>query len=406
MKKISTKIGRKATPKRRTDRAGTNSSSVKRVNVSRDISDTTRVLLCVRAGGRCEFDGCNKYLFRHHLTHAEENFSQMAHIVAFKHEGPRGRSGKRPKDINSVDNLMLLCPDCHHLIDRRPEEFPRETLEKYKRNHEERVLRLTAIKADSKTTVVQLKSLIGTQTVAIPAPEIHRAVAPLYPEDPQGFVIDLTNIDGQDEAFYQAAMRTIKRRVERLYEPGMEVEQTRHISLFAMAPIPLLVFLGSQLSNKVTVEPYQRHRDTENWVWKTDGEPVEYKFRKRRDGTDPSSVALLLSLSGTVKLSDLPAEINKEFSVYEITLAKGTPRPSFLRMREDLARFRDVYEEAHSSIRRDHAGVADLHLFPAVPAPVAVLCGRELLPKVDPTLIVYDNDKKSGGFQQILRVNE
>jgi hypothetical protein len=330
----------------------------------------------------------------------------MAHIVAFKPEGPRGRSGKRMKDINSVENLMLLCPECHILIDRNPADFPRETLEKYKRSHEERIHRLTAIKADSKTTVVQLKSRIGAQTVAIPAPEIHKAVAPLYPEDPKGFVIDLTSVDGQDEAFYKAAKRTIKRKLERLYEPGMEVEQTRHISLFALAPIPLLVFLGSQLSNKVTVEPYQRHRDTEDWVWKTDGEPTEYKFHRRRAGTDASCVALLLSLSGTTHLSDLPAEIDEKFSVYEITLATGTPRPSYLRMREDLDRFKDVYEGARSSIRRDHAGLAALHLFPAVPAPVAVLCGRELLPKVDPALIVYDRDKNNGGFQQILRVNE
>lgn len=406
MKKTPSKIGQTVASKSHATRAKANSSPVERINVSRDISDTTRILLCVRAGGRCEFDGCNKYLFRHHLTHAEENFSQMAHIVAFKPDGPRGRSGKRPKDINNADNLMLLCPECHHLIDRRPDDFPREALEKYKKEHEERILRLTAIKPDSKTTVVQLKSRIGTQTVAIPAPEIHKAVSPLYPQDPQGFIIDLTNIDGQDGAFYQAAMRTIRKRIERLYEPGMEVDETRHISLFALAPIPLLIFLGGQLSNKVAVDPYQRHRDTEDWAWKTNSEPVEYIFRKRRDGTDLSRVALLLSLSGTILLSELPAEINEKFFIHEITLARGTPRPSFLRTREDLARFKDVYEEARSSIRREHGGIAAVHLFPAIPAPVAVLCGREILPKVDPALFVYDNDKSSVGFQQILRVNE
>lgn len=381
-------------------------SSVERVNVSRDIGDTARILLCVRAGGRCEFDGCNKYLFRHYLTHTEENFSQMAHIVAFKHDGPRGRSGKRPEKINSVDNLMLLCADCHTLIDRKPENYPRETLERYKKEHEERIFRLTAIKPDSKTSVVQLKSRIGEQAVAIPAPEVYRAISPRYADDPQGTVIDLNDLDGQDGAFYESAKRTIRRRLERLYEPGMEVDQTRHISLFALAPIPLLVFLGTQLSNKVAVEPYQRHRDTEDWVWKTDGEPAEYKFHRLREGSDPSSVALALSLSGATHLSDLPAEINERFFVYEITLAKGTPRPSYLRRRDDLARFKDVYEEARSSIRRDHAGLGALHLFPAVPAPVAVLCGRELLPKVDPALVVYDRDKGVGGFKQILRVNE
>jgi hypothetical protein len=380
-------------------------SPVKRV-ASRDIKEKIRLLLCVRAGGRCEFDGCNKYLFRHHLTHAEENFSQMAHIVAFKPDGPRGKASPRPKDINEIDNLMLLCPECHHLVDTRPLEYPCEVLRKYKTVHEERVFRLTGVDTDSKTTVVQLKSRIGEQTVAIPAPEIYRAISPRYAEDPQGIVIDLTNIDGQDGGFYQAAVSTIKRRVAMLYEPGMEADKTKHISLFALAPIPLLVFLGSQLSNKVAVEIYQRHRDTEDWVWKTNVETAEYHFLKRQSGTDSSSVALLLSLSGAILFPDLPAEIDKTFSVYEITLAKDTPRPSFLRTREDLAAFKKVYEEARSSIRRDHAGLTSLHLFPAVPAPIAVLCGREPLPKVDPVLIVYDNNKNRGGFQQILKVNE
>jgi hypothetical protein len=35
---------------------------------------------------------------------------------------------------------------------------------------------------------------------------------------------------------------------------GENVHETRHISLFALAPIPLLVFLGSQLSSKVPVD--------------------------------------------------------------------------------------------------------------------------------------------------------
>lgn len=87
-------------------------SAVERIPRTK-IKDITRLLLFVRAGGRCEFDGCNKYLLQHHLTLTEGNFAQLAHIVAFKPEGPRGKVGPRPMDINDVTNLMLLCPECH-----------------------------------------------------------------------------------------------------------------------------------------------------------------------------------------------------------------------------------------------------------------------------------------------------
>lgn len=378
-------------------------------DVSRSISHKTQLFLFVLAGGRCEFDGCNKYLINHHLTHTPGNFAEMAHIVAFKPDGPRGQDGLRPEsdDINNIDNLMLLCPECHKLIDDHPENYKRETLEKYKLDHEQRICRLTGMKPDHKTTVVQLKAKIGGQAVAIPAPHVNDAIAPRYPEDSRGYIIDLTGFDQESEAFFEAAKQQIKREVEKLHAPGMELETTRHISLFALAPIPLLVHLGSQLSNKIGLDLYQRHRDTEDWVWKTDGQPVGYEFRQMQVGTDKMHVALVLSLSGTIQRESLPAEIDNTFFIYEITLAnKVVPSPTYLRLKEDVTAFKERYPQMLRTIARDHGQLNEIHLFPAVPAPIAVLCGREILPKIDPALVVYDNDKNKRGFKLIFKVNE
>ena len=381
-----------------------NLSPVKSVS-KREVKDFTRVILFVRAGGRCEFDGCNEYLLEHHLTLTEGNFAQFAHIVAFSPEGPRGQSLPRPGAINDASNLMLLCPRCHKLIDDNPQDYSRTTLEGYKQRHEDRIKLVTGLGPDLKTTIVQLKANIGGQAVDIPVSQVMEAITPRYPNDRKGFVIDLTKIHGDDAAFFQTAIQNIKREIERLYSPGMDVENTRHISLFALAPIPLLIFLGNQLSNKIPVELYQRHRDTETWIWKTLGEPAAYHFCQRQVGTDPSSVALVLSLSGTIHLKDLPADIDDSFSVYEITLESAVPNPLFLRTREDLTRFKDIYQACMRTIMKNHSGVKTIHLFPAVPAPIAILCGRELFPKVDPALRVYDYDKAQGGFTFKLEVN-
>ena len=375
------------------------------VDVTRRIPQITRLLLFVRAGGRCQFDGCNRFLLEHPLTVAEGNFAQVAHVVAFSRQGPRGDALSRPARVNDVGNLMLLCPQCHKLIDDHPDRYTVATLEKYKRQHEERVRHVTSLGPDLKTTVVQLKARVAGQSVAIPIAQVTQAVAPRYPTDAKGHVIDLTDIDAQGEAFVETATRVIKQKVERLYEPGMDVEDTRHISVFALAPIPLLVFLGRQLSNKVPVDLYQRHRDTENWAWKRKGPAVEYMFEQLRPGTDRAKVALLLSLSGKIRLDLLPREVDEGFTVYELTLANLEPSPTFLRTKEDLSRFKDAYQAALRMILRDHGNLDAIHLFPATPAPIAVLCGRELLPKVDPALLVYDYDKRTGGFTLTLRVN-
>jgi len=213
------------------------------VQVRRGIRDLTRLLLVVRAGGRCEFDDHNEYLLQHPLTLTPGNFAQMAHIVAFKEDGPRGKSLLRPAYINDVSNLMLLCPQCHKLIDDHPDQYPVSVLQKYKESHEDRIIHVTGLGPDKKTSVVQLKARIAGQTIAIPVAQVTKAVAPRYPTDAKGHLIDLTAINSEGKVFIEEACRCIKQKVERLYEPGMDVHETRHISLFALAPIPLLVYL-------------------------------------------------------------------------------------------------------------------------------------------------------------------
>lgn len=373
--------------------------------VRRGIRELTRLLLVVRAGGRCEFDDHNDYLFQHPLTLTPGNFAQMAHIVAFKEDGPRGKSGLRPEYINDVSNLMLLCPPCHKLVDDHPDQYSVSVLQKYKESHEDRIFHVTGLGPDKKTTIVQLKARIAGQAIAIPVAQVTRAVAPLYPTDAKGQIIDLTAISSEGKAFIEEACRCIKQKVERLYEPGMDVHETRHISLFALAPMPLLIYLGSQLSNKVPVDVFQRHRDTEDWVWKDSGPQVEYRFDKIREGRVAGRVALILSLSGKIAAEALPSEIDDQFTIYELTLANTDPNPTYLRQREDLARFKDIYQSALRTMARECGKFDTIHFFPAVPAPVAVYCGRELLPKVDPMLQVYDYDKRLGGFTPIIEVN-
>jgi len=301
---------------------------------------------------------------------------------------------------------MLLCPQCHKLIDDHPNDYSRKALEQYKHRHEDRIHHVTGLGPNLKTTVVVVQSKIGGQTAAIPFNHILEAVSPLYPIARPGVVIDLTEIESDSTAFLAAASETIEQRLARVYEPRGEATQTGHLSVFALAPIPLLVFLGTKLSNKVPVDLFQRHRDTENWTWKTGGTQLEYEFRKQQGGRIKENVALVISFSGTITLKELPAEIDDAFTVYELRPKAVTPNLTLLRSRSDLEAFRLAYQEALGIIIRDHGLIGALHLFPAVPAPVAVLCGRELLPKVHPALAVYDYNKQKGGFTLQLKVND
>jgi CBASS immunity sensor of nucleotide second messenger signals/HNH endonuclease len=361
-------------------------------------------MLAVAAGGRCEFAGCNDYLFEHHLTLRGGAFGQNAHIIAYSEGGPRAATESGTIEVHDITNLLLLCPKCHKQIDDEPLRYPVEVLRQYKESHESRIRLVTGLGPDMRTEVVQLKANIGGQPVGIPAPHVYAAVAPRYPVNTQGFVIDLTTLQCEDGAFYASAEKVIRRKVDQLFDAGVEVKGARHLSVFALAPIPVLVLFGVVLGNKVSADVYQRHRDTEDWRWKRDGEPVEYAFRKTRDGSSGGGVALVFSLSGSVPIERVVESAGAATTVYELTLKSQEPRPTFLRLRGDLARFATAYREALGVIRTAHPGLSELGVFPAVPAPVAVVMGRELLPKVDPVLLIHDFDKVNG-FQTRVKVN-
>lgn len=373
------------------------------IDVSRrSLKPAVRLLLCVQAGGRCEFDGCNQYLLEHHVTLADGVFGQVAHIVAFRAKGPRGTGGKRPPNIHDIRNLMLLCPVCHKLVDDDPGTYPRAKLEEYKRAHEKRIRHLTSFGPDRSAVLIVTAPVAG-HAVAVPFEQVIGAMAPRYPVSRDFTVIDFNQLSDRDTGFLPAACDAVERRVRRLFEPGGEADKAKHVSVFALAPMPLLVFLGRQLTNKVAADLYQRHRDIEDWSWKKTGQPLRYRRLCRRRG-QKGKVALVISLSGRIPLAALPAPVRSSSTIYEITLHGRVPSTTALRHHKDLQGFVAVYHAALADIISRHGLVPSIDLFPAVPAPIAVLCGRELLPKAHPRLRVHDYDRSKGEFSFVMEV--
>ncbi|MBP9851728.1 MAG: SAVED domain-containing protein [Candidatus Pacebacteria bacterium] len=311
--------------------------SVKRI--SRDkIKSPTKDVLIVRSGGRCQFNGCNRYLFKHSLTQDEGNYAQVAHIVAYSKQGPRASQLLTKEYINDPENLMLLCHECHHLVDTKPESYTVELLKKYKHEHEERVFQQTEIKSELKTSILQLKSIIGSQAVDIPAADVRMAIAPRFPVDAKGCVMDLTQFSQEDPAFYSVAKDYINKQVDAFLSAGVESLPIKHISLFALAPIPILVFLGSKLGNKIALNAYQRHRDTEDWKWKDNEDPLVFTYEKIKNGNDPHQVSLVVSVSGNI-MSDNPPNFTDDTSVYLLTPEGGKAGYSILKNAESVHNF-------------------------------------------------------------------
>ncbi len=369
------------------------------------ISESTKLKLWVLSGGRCEFPGCNEYVWRDNLTLQEDNFAHMAHIVAAAPGGPRGDEILSPALITDFDNLILVCHDHSKLIDgKNKAQYTVEDLRKYKKAHEERIRRQTDLQPNAKTIVLRFIANIGDRPVQISVSEAHQGILPLFPADDRGILLDYTNRPGRGEAnFWESFADEIGRKVERDLGDGNDRSRPDHISIFALGPIPLLIKLGNSIGNTISADLYQRHRDTEDWKWKPEVDS-NFEYRQREvSGTDDLNVALILSLSGKIHEDEVYKKFDSKPHLYEISI--DFPATNFLSQKSRLEKFRSAYREVLTRIRDRHGGNVIIHLFPAIPAPIAVLCGRELLPKSDPALIVYDHEKDQGGFVQILKIN-
>lgn len=374
-----------------------------------NIPDQVRVELWVKAGGRCQYHGCNKALWREELTLRRMNMSYLAHIVADSPDGPRGDPELSEQLKDKFSNIMLLCTDHHRLIDRDVAAHPVDLLQKYKADHEERIERLTAMQIGARTEIVRFSARIKDRTAIVTFDQAQSAVAPeRYPASERGIQIDLSNLEVNefDPAYWTFAKSAIDQKLALALGDGVGPtgHPLSHLSVFALAPIPLLIYFGRRLGDTIPADVYQRHRENENWSWRElDNEGFNYTIihPDRQDQND-KSIAVSLSLSGRIHDHEIETTLGTAQPKYLLTISD--PRLDFLRAREQLELFRVEWRRLLTEIRDRHGSDSVIHLFPAVPNSVAIEMGRVMLPKSDPTVIVYDNDRENGGFRQIMTI--
>lgn len=101
--------------------------SAGRVRVSQPAKDW----LWSESGGHCQNPECRADL---HGFVKRKNIGELAHIIPASTDGPRGE--ERPELTGSEraqpENIVLLCPTCHSVVDKEPDTYPSEELRQWK----------------------------------------------------------------------------------------------------------------------------------------------------------------------------------------------------------------------------------------------------------------------------------
>jgi len=379
--------------------------------VTRYIKPDIERELWAKAAGRCEFDGCNLLLYKSPITQEIIHLAEKAHIYSFSKKGPRGWGilKNRPKDLNNVENLMLMCNHCHLTIDndKKGEMYSANLLQQWKKEHEQRIAIVTGITSDKKTHVVFYESNIGEQNSRIQKQEAFAAIFPeRYPAEANPLLLSMA-WSNQDHtpAFWAAEDENLKTcfnseiTAKIIRQP---TETSYHFTLFSFAPMPLLIRLGTLFTDKIEVDVRQPIREPKTWRWQE--MPEDFEFFVNEPANTEHPPVLLISLSDKVKHQRVFDVLGPDVSVWELTADSKFLNNNIIVAKEQLSLFRTEVRKLMNRIRQTHGVTTPLSIFPIMPISCSVELGRVRMPKVEMPWIIYDHNRVQEKFVETIRI--
>jgi nucleoside phosphorylase len=245
--------------------------------------------------------------------------------------------------------------------------------------------------------IIKLFAPIVKQVPLITDNEAEDAIAPTQ-SDGSPITIDLTEIfSGSSDDQWDRSCQYIQEYLD----PQSLSKCTDSLAVFGFAPIPILIAFGRILGDKRSARIFERHRHSDSWCWESNGQNLGWRINRPSIKRNSEHVVILMSVSGLVTATEIPDTLSVSI-VYEITVS--TPSFNIVRTEQQLQEFISTWRELLNEIHEFYGSGVQIHLLPAIPLSVSIECGRRLLPKVDPTIHIYD--KFGGRFNYAITIGE
>lgn len=277
------------------------------------IPKDTRRDLWIKAGSRCQFRGCNKPIDRNFLTQETVVLGQYCHIIGDSQDGPRGDPARSKALATDPANLILCCAACHKTIDdsKLQAGYSEALLVEMKQVHEQHIQRLY----DAKDVKRSLPMIITGRIAGTPTSVncAHARYAVLKKTDYTRFpshaeyVISLNEVglDETDEIYWRVAKKAVDAKFEIFMDLNRD-SHLEHIDVFGLAQIPVLMYAGYRLGDRIPATVHQAFRDQDNkWLWPDRQQSDAVFTHTFPDAINVTELALIVSLSGTVRVEDV-----------------------------------------------------------------------------------------------------
>lgn len=348
-----------------------------------------------RAFGRCE--RCHQLLTEDPLTLLKTTQDVFAHIIAASSDGPRGDIFLSPQLAVDPDNIMLMCAVCHKTIDDHPELYTVEKLRRMKTTREDTIRHAVDMCGHQKAHVCVYTAKIGSNTPGVARKEITEAILDEWFPAERDF-IELnccqSHMVDNNPDYWKNEIDKLNYYYTLRLLPRLEKGEIQQLLLFAIAPQPMLIKLGVMLSDIPNVITFQKHREPNSWGFESS--PEQFEFEIIPPEVNGSTIALNLSLSATISSDRINRVLGDDVAIWTVT--HENPSNDFLRSKDQLAALRTTYRDVIKRICERHGQGCEIHVFPACPVSAAIELGRIRMPKADPTMVIYDQNKTTNSF--------
>jgi hypothetical protein len=210
-----------------------------------------------------------------------------------------------------------------------------------------------------------------------------------------------SSIQDTDPEFWDYERTNLQRKFSALIQQRLTTREIGHLSVFALAPQPLLIELGRLVGDIVPAEIHQLHREPKGWAWAEQHPSITFEMTYAPGvGGLP---ALVLALSADIAPERVTAVLGPEAAIWSIRAAK--PGNDIMRSKADLVEFGRLIRVILNDIKKCRGESSVIAIFPALPVSAAVEVGRAWMPKADLPLQIFDQNNKLGGFVPTLRID-
>jgi len=374
------------------------------------IKDSVRNALWARTAGRCTF--CNRRLLGDQRTYLHSVLlAELAHNVgAIAGAGsPRSATNRDVDDTEAEENLLLLCHDCHKIIDN-PDHvgfFPPEKLRDIKESFERRIEMVTDDGGLTRTAALRVGCLIRGSFAMASRREVGET---LLAANYLGLVETRRSgdfacrISGSVEGrgFWDAGQQSIDDVLAQVQQ-AVDSGDVEHISVFAIAPVPLLVYLGWHLDDKTPTRLFQKHRDQFiGWSWREQSDPADFEIVASQQDESAEDVILICALTSEVNQAALPSEVSG-LPTIEVRPIDSQAGPILISNERSLTNFAKQWREALALAEAHFPNARRWHLIASAPVTAAIEAGRAVVRDIHPPVTIYE--RMNAGYEAVITIN-